>query len=231
MSKRCEKHAVEFADDGWCWRCDEGVPATPTGDPQPGLEHAWAEIRDTMADTILNQDQKKAFVISILKGQLANPPPPPMEAKPAPASPTVSDLLDHCRKVSMAILSLYAKVCPGMAYTDDFQALTNIREVFAPASPGTVQAHAAGRPMTWTREKIRVAQTAGEITGKAESISWFLENDKDYPMADAVRHLNSIAALAKSLYEPSEAKPGDTAPIVEAKADPGQNPNQGENGK
>lgn len=52
-----------------------GLPPPPT--PKPASlthEQAWAEIRDTMADSMLNQDQKRAFVISILQGRLANPP-------------------------------------------------------------------------------------------------------------------------------------------------------------
>lgn len=55
------------------------VPATlrsagPSASGSEWLEQAWLEIRDAMADNMLNQAQKKAFVISILKGQLANPP-------------------------------------------------------------------------------------------------------------------------------------------------------------
>lgn len=38
------------------------------------LHQAWLEIRDTMADKLLNMAQKEAFVKSILQGQLANPP-------------------------------------------------------------------------------------------------------------------------------------------------------------
>lgn len=38
------------------------------------LEQAWAEIRDAMRDKLLNETQKKQFVISVLKGHLANPP-------------------------------------------------------------------------------------------------------------------------------------------------------------
>lgn len=43
--------------------------------PTPSLEQSWAGIRDTMADSLLNEEQKKAFVISILRGRLANPHP------------------------------------------------------------------------------------------------------------------------------------------------------------
>lgn len=39
----------------------------------PDLDQAWAEIRDTMADTLLNDKQKEVFVRSILAGVLANP--------------------------------------------------------------------------------------------------------------------------------------------------------------
>lgn len=45
-----------------------------TSKHSPSLEQAWEEIRDTMRDKLLNEEQKKQFVISILKGQLANPP-------------------------------------------------------------------------------------------------------------------------------------------------------------
>jgi hypothetical protein len=38
------------------------------------IEQAWNEISGAMGDTILNPTQKRAFVIAILKGQLANPP-------------------------------------------------------------------------------------------------------------------------------------------------------------
>jgi hypothetical protein len=38
------------------------------------IEQAWAEIRDTFADSMLNQSQKETFVKSILSGVLANPP-------------------------------------------------------------------------------------------------------------------------------------------------------------
>lgn len=44
------------------------APATRTED------QAFAEIRDVFADTMLNMAQRKTFVISILRGQLANPP-------------------------------------------------------------------------------------------------------------------------------------------------------------
>ena len=37
------------------------------------IEQAWIEIKDTFEDTLLNMQQKKQFVIAILKGQLANP--------------------------------------------------------------------------------------------------------------------------------------------------------------
>ena len=37
------------------------------------IEQAYIEIRDTFADKLLNTEQKKNFVIAILKGQLANP--------------------------------------------------------------------------------------------------------------------------------------------------------------
>lgn len=40
------------------------------------LEQAWNEIYGTMHDTMLNNGQRRAFILSILKGQLANPPSP-----------------------------------------------------------------------------------------------------------------------------------------------------------
>ena len=40
----------------------------------PWIEQAWNEIQGVMMDDMLNLTQKRAFVISILKGQLANPP-------------------------------------------------------------------------------------------------------------------------------------------------------------
>lgn len=40
------------------------------------IEQAYIEIKDTFEDTLLNMTQKKQFVISILKGQLANPKDP-----------------------------------------------------------------------------------------------------------------------------------------------------------
>lgn len=48
--------------------------ATPAEPTKGFLDQAWREISDTMADKMLNPTQKKAFVIAILKGQLANPP-------------------------------------------------------------------------------------------------------------------------------------------------------------
>lgn len=47
-------------------------------------DQAWAEIRDTMADTILNMKQKEAFVRSVLSGILANPPAAGHSIAPAP---------------------------------------------------------------------------------------------------------------------------------------------------
>lgn len=41
-----------------------------------------------------------------------------------------NSILDHVRGVSRAILNLYVQVCPNMAYTDDLQALENIRTAF-----------------------------------------------------------------------------------------------------
>lgn len=43
------------------------------------LDQAWAEIRDTMGDTLLNAQQKEAFVRSILAGVLANPVAAPQD--------------------------------------------------------------------------------------------------------------------------------------------------------
>ena len=61
------------------------------------VDQAWAEIRDTMADKLLNVEQKKTFVISILKGQLAHPPEPAkaetLEARPEP-TPEHEKLVD-----------------------------------------------------------------------------------------------------------------------------------------
>lgn len=39
----------------------------------PQIDQAWAEIRDTMADNLLNLAQKEIFVKSILSGSLAHP--------------------------------------------------------------------------------------------------------------------------------------------------------------
>lgn len=39
-------------------------------------------------------------------------------------------MLGHIRGVSKAILNLYVQVCPNMVYTDDLQALENIRDAF-----------------------------------------------------------------------------------------------------
>lgn len=41
-----------------------------------------------------------------------------------------NSILDHVRGVSKAILNLYVQVCPNMVYTDDLQALENIRTAF-----------------------------------------------------------------------------------------------------
>jgi hypothetical protein len=41
-----------------------------------------------------------------------------------------NSILDHVRGVSRAVLNLYMQVCPNMVYTDDLQALENIRAAF-----------------------------------------------------------------------------------------------------
>lgn len=55
-------------------RFEAAQPDASPGAPSLTHEQAYAEIRDTLADSMLNTAQKKAFVISILEGKLANPP-------------------------------------------------------------------------------------------------------------------------------------------------------------
>lgn len=54
------------------------------------MNQSWAEIRDTLSDNMLNTSQKRVFVISILRGQLANPPAP--QSAPGADRLTVRDV-------------------------------------------------------------------------------------------------------------------------------------------
>lgn len=38
------------------------------------LEQAWREVQGVMLDNMLNTSQRRTFILSILNGQLANPP-------------------------------------------------------------------------------------------------------------------------------------------------------------
>lgn len=66
--ERAEKAEAELD------RLTAAQPDASPGAPSLTYEQAYAEIRDTLADSMLNTAQKKAFVISILEGKLANPP-------------------------------------------------------------------------------------------------------------------------------------------------------------